>query len=57
MRQSRILFDKIREQALKAGVKDNRVAIGKWAKENGYIKKESADKDGYYVYYLKIGEF
>lgn len=53
----RIRYAEIREQALKAGVKDNRVAVGKWAKLNGYIKKESKDKEGYYVYYLKIGEF
>lgn len=51
----RLKFSDIRELALKEGVEDNKVSIGIWAKQNGYKKKQSKDKNRRnYVYYSKL---
>lgn len=45
-------FNQLKEQAIKAGIKDNQTAIGKWLKEQGYKKKQVRNGlERYLVYY------
>ena len=38
-----LLFEELRPIALENGVKDNRVAIGNWIKQQDYSKKNNKD--------------
>ena len=37
-KENLISYDELREIAVNNGVKDNIKSVGKWARENGYIK-------------------
>ena len=37
-------FEQLKEMAFKDGITGNKVAVGIWAKMNGFLKKKEADK-------------
>ena len=46
-----LTYEQVRELAIARYVDDNKISIGVWAKQNGYIKKtRQKDKRGYTVY-------
>ena len=49
-----ITFDELRKEALKNGVIDNKVHIGIWAQQNGYIKRRIQKNYKIKYYYKKI---
>ena len=55
MNNERLLFSDLRVMAIKAGIPDNKIAIGLWIKQKRWVKHHSTDKNrkGYY-YYTKL---
>ena len=51
-----ITFDELREIALKNGIVDNKVHIGIWAQQNGYIKRRIQKNYKIRYYYEKINK-
>lgn len=49
-------YDELREQALKDGVKDNKVHIGVWIQQQGYFKTIKQVNHVRKAHYFKIAE-
>jgi hypothetical protein len=55
MEDSNLLsYDKIRDLALKDNCKDNKVSVGIWAKNHGYIRVVKQINKVKYSYYMSV---
>lgn len=49
-----LTYEQVRKFAITQYVDDNKISIGVWAKQNGYIKKKRQKDNRVYTVYIKI---
>ena len=49
-----LTYEQIREKALKAGARDNKVHIGMWANFNGYMRNKRKIQGKVYTRYIAL---
>ena len=49
-----LTYAQVRELAIARYVDDNKISIGVWAKQNGYIKKKRQKDNRVYTVYIKM---
>lgn len=49
-----LTYEQVRELAIARYVDDNKISIGVWAKQNGYIKKKRQKDNRVYTIYIKM---
>lgn len=49
-----LTYEQVRELAIARYVDDNKISIGVWAKQNGYIKKKRQKDNRVYTVYIKM---
>ena len=49
-----LTYEQVRKLAIARYVDDNKISIGVWAKQNGYIKKKKQKDNRVYTVYIKM---
>ena len=49
-----LTYTQVRELAMAQYVDDNKISVGMWAKQNGYIKKKRQKDNRVYTAYIKM---
>lgn len=52
-----LTYEQVRQLALARHVDDNKISIGVWAKQNGYIKRKKQRDNRVYTVYIKINNY
>lgn len=52
-----LTYEQVRDLAIARYVDDNKISIGVWAKQNGYIKKKKQKDNRVYTIYIKINNY